>query len=66
MVRRLSIAVTTLLLLLGAAAFLLGSCLCAGQPDYREAAAQLAPAAEDAEEEPSTPLLAEDAQPSHV
>ena len=65
--RRASIAITTALLLLGAAAFLAGSCLCASQPDYRREAAGNAAVPADGEGEPSMPLLADDAEvPSRV
>ena len=52
--RRLSIAITTLLLVVGAAFFWLGRWFCATQPDYREVEAA---GARDAEEEPEAPLL---------
>lgn len=51
---RLSIAITTLLLVVGAAFFWLGRWSCATQPDYREVEAA---GARDAEEEPEAPLL---------
>jgi hypothetical protein len=51
---RLSIAITTLLLVVGAAFFWLGRWFCATQPDYREVEAA---GARDAEQEPEAPLL---------
>ena len=44
---RLSIAITTLLLILGAAFFWLGRWFCQTQPDYREVEAAGEPAAEE-------------------
>jgi len=44
---RLSIAITTLLLIVGAAFFWLGRRFCQTQPDYREVEAAAEPAAEE-------------------
>ena len=53
---------STLLLLLGSAAFLGGRSFCASQPDYREI--PISAQAPEVDGEPSTPLLAEDAEVS--
>ena len=57
---RLSMGMSTLLLLLGAGAFLGGRTFCASQPDYREV--PLSAQAPEVDGEPSTPLLDEDAE----
>ena len=62
LVARLSMGASTLLLLLGSAAFLGGRTFCASQPDYREV--PLGAQAPEADGEPSAPLLAEDVEPS--
>ena len=57
--RRLSIAITTLLLLVGAAFFWLGRWYCRTQPDYREVEAESRAGYNDsvAAEQPEAPLL---------
>lgn len=56
---RLSIAITTLLLVVGAAFFWLGRWFCSTQPDYREVEAESRGGYSDsaAAEQPEAPLL---------